>query len=99
MRSLINSALQPHASIHLDQSSIIEGERDVNPLTAAGSQQNINLQMAGVLAPDGIYTIVSMRRVGDTRALDWYDDLTTIAVSGGSTTQAQKDAGLSLGPS
>ena len=32
------------------------------------------VRAAGVLAPDGIYRIISLDRSGDTRGQDWYDD-------------------------
>ncbi|MDR3488817.1 MAG: hypothetical protein P4M05_28430 [Bradyrhizobium sp.] len=98
VKSFINSQLQPHVSIHLDQSAINEAERDNNPFASqASGSTNFNLKTAGVLAPDGIYRVIALDRSGDTRGQEWYDESICIAASGGSPTAAQLSQGLSLG--
>ena len=96
-RSLLNAALQPHQQVYLKESDILAAERDVNPLNQGVSAQNINLDRAGVLAPDGVYTIIALNRTGDTRGVEFYDEMTCIASNGGALTDGQQKQGLTLG--
>ena len=90
--SLINPALRPDVLVHLDNQSIIEAERDNNPITGAGSTQNLNIDNTGLLAPDGIYRVYYLTRSGDTRGTDWYDTSTCLAGADGAAGAAAPNA-------
>lgn len=89
--SLLNPNLRPNTLVHIDQSSIIEGEQDNNPLSGPGSQQNFNLANTGLIAADGIYRVFYLDRSGDTRATDWYDVSTCLANGASANAGQQKN--------
>ena len=87
--SLLNPAVRPNTLVHIDQSSIIEAERNNNPIGGEQSMENFNLDNTGQIAADGIYRVFYLERSGDTRATDWYD-ISTCLANGASANAGQQ---------
>ena len=91
--SLLNPALRPNSLVQINQSSIIQAERDNTNISGGGGttgDQNKNLDVTGQIAADGIYRVYYMERSGDTRGNDWYDISTCLA--DGTTKAAPNDS-------
>ncbi len=95
-RCLINPAITVHSQVKIDEISITRAERDNGVFTGEGGQQNFDLMTAGVIAADGIYTVIFMETSLDTRGNDYYQTLTCIATKGGTPTKAQANAGADV---
>lgn len=95
-RCLINPAITVHSQVKIDESSITRAEKDNGLFTGEGGQQNFDLKTAGVIAADGIYTVIFIETSLDTRGQEFYQTLTCIATKGGSPTEAQAKAGADV---
>ena len=89
--SLLNPQLRPNKLVHIDQSSIIEAERNNNPIGGEQSMENFNLDNTGQIAADGMYRVFYLERSGDTRANDWYDISTCLANGASANAGQQKN--------
>lgn len=79
-RCLINPAIRVNGQVKIDESSIVEGERDNNPLSGPGSTRNKDLGNTGRIAADGLYRVLFLEVEADTRGQPWYMTLTCIAL-------------------
>lgn len=101
-RCLINPAIKVASLVHIDESSIIDAERDNSVAGGFGTvgDRNKALDMAGKIAADGLYRVAFMETEADTRGQSWHQILTCIALGGSiNSAQAQSYIGpdLSLG--
>jgi hypothetical protein len=83
VRVLINPAIGVATAIKLDESSIIEGERNnsVQPSDERTANQT-RFNITGLISADGIYRVAFMDVYGGTRSQAWYMDLTCIGTGG-----------------
>ena len=88
VRSLINPGLKVNSQVQINQSSIQQANPDYAGLTSEASAANRNLQYTGLIAADGIYRVLFIERVGDTRGQEWYD-ISTVLATGASPNPSQ----------
>lgn len=93
VRALINPAFRPHMQIKLNNSSIVRAPFNFDYTKQEISQQEPSL---ATLTSDGIYTILLVDWVGDTRGQPWYADLTCRGKAA-TTSQTQRSA-YGIGP-
>ena len=79
VRCLINPAIWVHTQVQIDQSSVIEAEKNNNPLGGEASTTNFNLSNTGQIAADGLYRVLFLEIEADTRGQPWYMTLTCLA--------------------
>jgi len=80
-RCLINVRIGINSMVKIDQSSIQEA---VQPLSIAGEPRGGQPFIAPIDA-DGLYRVVAVDHIGDTRGQPWYCELYCIARSAGAT--------------
>ena len=83
VRSLINPAFAVDTLVQIDQASIQQEAPDYQSVTSEASYKSTYLPIAGFIAADGIYRVIFMDTIGDTRGQEWYQNMTVIAVNGG----------------
>ncbi len=90
VRCLLNPQIQKNSLIHIDQKSI----QSVTPDLSIGGAGTIGSQLArGDTTADGIYRVVYLEQVGDSRGDPWFCECNCIAVTGRGPTAAQINAG------
>jgi len=88
-RCLINSKIGINSTVKIDQKSIQQAAQN---LSYGGEPFNSEPYLPS-LAADGLYRVVGMDHIGDTRGTPWYCELYCIAKSGPGVTNAQKSLG------
>jgi hypothetical protein len=90
VRCLLNPQIQKRSLIHIDQKSI----QSVTPDLSIGGAGTIGSQFArGDTTADGVYRVVYLEQVGDSRGDPWFVEANCIAVTGRGPTSAQVNAG------
>lgn len=90
VRCLLNPQIQKGSRIHIDQKSI----QSVTPDLSIGGRPNIGTTLArGDTTADGVYRVVYIEQVGDSRGDPWFCECNCIAVTGRGPTPAQINAG------
>jgi len=94
MRVLLNPNIKIGQLVKLEQSAINQVQLGLN-----SKQQGINLaslKQALKLSSDGLYYVMRADHVGDTRADEWYTDITALAVD--ASVPANAVPGVAIGP-
>jgi hypothetical protein len=90
VRCLLNPRIQKRSLIHIDQKSI----QSVTPDLSVGGFGTIGQQFArGDTTADGVYRVVYLEQVGDSRGDPWFCECNCIAVTGRGPTAVQVHRG------
>ncbi|WP_066922816.1 hypothetical protein [Methylobacterium sp. CCH5-D2] len=84
-RSLLNPRIQAHGRVHIDEKSI---DRAAFDLSVSGEVRNIEPNL-GTIAADGIYKVLAVDHVGDTRGNEFYSEFVCNALGASTTAQAR----------
>lgn len=82
VRCLINPQIQINSIIHIQESSI---QKITPDLTIQGEPKNQSAVFQGGLDADGMYRVVYLEQVGDSRGDPWFCECNCVALSGAPT--------------
>ena len=77
VKCLLNPLLKINGRVHLNESDIQRLKIDLN----ISDPKQIANSIAPPLASDGVYYILVVEHIGDTRGNDWYSNLVTLNTS------------------
>lgn len=81
VKTLLNPNIQIAGRISLETSTILEQKLNLNQIAAAkGDQRSINDLIPRRLNPDGVYYVLTLEHLGDTRGLEWYTSVIALSI-------------------
>lgn len=82
VRCLLNPQIQVNSVIHIDEKSI---QKITPDLTIQGEPKNQSPIFQGGLDADGLYRVVYLEQIGDSRGDPWFCECNCVALSGAPT--------------